>query len=176
MKLTDRIRAVREAGMVERCHTVPHVRPYDVARHTWGVCCLLRLLWPNESHLVDFALFHDVPERWTGDVPSTVLARHRTVRDCLNEMDLSISRRLKLPSEHNLDTPDLAKLKAADRLELWLWTYEEEALGNRMVLGVRKQLDKLFEESLSFPDEARQLWNEFRREGWRRHEEVLSDE
>lgn len=162
--------------MVERAHVVPHLRPYPVGQHTWGVCCLLNLLWPDDHHLVTFALFHDVPERWTGDWPAQVIRSHPLAAEALEAEDRRISSLLALPSEHALSPEDFAKFKAADRLELWLWTWEEEAMGNRMVLGVRAQLDKMFnraEEGGTLPKVVAQLLADFRREGWWRHEEIL---
>ena len=158
--------------MVERCHTVPHLRSYSNAAHTYGVCVLLRLLWPDEPELVDFALFHDTPERWTGDIPSQVIAGNGALRDTLMNEDVRISNRLSLPSEHALDPESFAKFKACDRLELWLWTWEEEALGNRNVLNMRASLDATFGQG-STPQKVINLIHEFRREGWRRLPEVL---
>lgn len=172
MNLSDRVRAVREAAAVERCHTVPHIRPYSNGDHTYGVCVLLRLLWPTEPHLVDFALFHDVPERWTGDVPSPVIASHPMLRGALAQEDTRISSLLTLPCEHSLEGRDFDKFKACDRLELWLWTWEEEAMGNQMVLGVRRALDALFSQP-GTPPEVVTLIETFRAEGWRRLPEVL---
>lgn len=172
MNLTDRVRAVREAAMVERCHTLPHLRSYSNGAHTYGVCVLLRLLWPDEPHLVDFALFHDTPERWTGDVPSPVIRLQAGLRGVLAQEDFRISTRLALPCEHNLSGHDFDRFKACDRLELWLWTWEEEALGNRMILGARAELDKLFDGDVT-PPEVKDLVNQFRSEGWRRLPEVL---
>jgi 5'-deoxynucleotidase YfbR-like HD superfamily hydrolase len=125
---------------------------------------------------VDFALFHDVPERWTGDWPAQVIVRQPEARKALAEEDRRISAFLALPSEHALSGKDFARFKAADRLELWLWTWEEEAMGNRMVLGVREELDKMFEAAEadgSIPPEISEIIEEFRKEGWRRHKEVL---
>lgn len=172
MKLADRIRAVREAAMVERCHTVPHLRSYSNGAHTYGVCVLLRLLWPDEPHLVDFALFHDTPERWTGDVPSQVIRQHPMLRKALEREDERISGQLALPCEHALSDEDYNKFKACDRLELWLWTWEEEALGNRHVLNMRGELDKLLDQD-RIPPEVKQIVQTFRAEGWRRLPEIL---
>ncbi len=176
MKLADRIRATREAGMVERAHVVPHLRQYSNAAHTWGVCVLLRLLWPDQPHLVDFALFHDVPERWTGDWPAQVIRNQPKAAEALEAEDRRISSRLAIPSEHALGHEDWVRFKAADRLELWLWTFDEEAMGNRMVLGVRAELDKMFnraEAEGTLPPEVAALIATFREEGWRRLPEVL---
>lgn len=172
MKLVDRIRAVREAGAVERCHTVPHLQRYSNGAHTYGVCVLLRLLWPDEPHLVDFALFHDTPERWTGDVPSQVIREHPMLRKALEKEDERISSKLALPCEHALGDADYNKFKACDRLELWLWTWEEEALGNKHVLNMRAELDVSLSSAIT-PPEVLSLIEEFRQEGWRRLPEVL---
>lgn len=174
MNLTDRIRAVREAAAVQRCHTVPHLSSYSNGAHTYGVCVLLRLLWPDEPHLVDFALFHDTPERWTGDVPSQVIGNHSRLRDALMTEDFRIAQELTLPSEHNLDNASYIKLKACDRLELWLWTWDEEALGNKHVLNMRASLDATFADPGSqTPSRVLDLISKFRHEGWRRLPEVL---
>lgn len=162
--------------MVERAHVVPHLRPYPVGQHTWGVCCLLNLLWPHDHHLVTFALFHDVPERWTRDWPAQVIRNHPEAGRALEAEDRRISALLALPSEHALSPEDFAKFKAADRLELWLWTWEEEAMGNRMVLGVRSQLDMMFargREEGTLPSVVADLIDTFREEGWVRLPEVL---
>lgn len=173
MKLVDRIRAVREAAAVERCHTVPHARSYSNGAHTYGVCVLLRLLWPDEPHLVDFALFHDTPERWTGDVPSQVIRAHPMLRGALAQEDNRLSSLLALPCEHALNGADFDKFKACDRLELWLWTWEEEAMGNRHVLNMRAMLDESFA-APGTPSEVTDLIHQFRSEGWRRLPEVLT--
>lgn len=172
MKLTDRIRAVREAAAVERCHTIPHLSRYSNGAHTYGVCVLLRLLWPDEPHLVDFALFHDTPERWTGDVPSQVIRAHPMLRGALAQEDNRISSTLALPCEHALNGADFDKFKACDRLELWLWTWEEEALGNRHVLNMRGELDKLLDQD-GTPHAVQKIVQTFRHEGWWRLPEIL---
>lgn len=160
--------------MVERAHVIPHVRPYTVAQHTYGVCCLCQLLWPSQPHLLEFALFHDLPERWTGDVPGQVLNMTPALRKIFSEMDQDISMRFQLPSEHKLSKHDRACLKAADRLELWLWTYEEEAMGNRLVLGCRAELDTLFDNAADLPPEVRSIINHVRRHGFHRLGETLN--
>lgn len=174
MKLTDRIRACREAGMVERCHNVPHFGSYNDAAHTWNVCIIIRLLWPDRMDLVDFALFHDVPERWTGDVPSPVIRDNPDLRRALTAKDTAISLRLEIPSEHALGPDDLACLKFADRFELYLWCCEQEAMGNKMVLHMKDSLRRMFDEALyQLPARAREVFLDFEREGFYRLKETL---
>lgn len=173
MNIRDRIRAAREAGMVERCHTLPHVRGYDVARHTYGVVCILRLVWPEARDLLDFALFHDLPERWTGDIPAPVLRSNDGIRAVARELDELICSAVRVPTEHVLDGVDRARLKGADRLDFWLWTYEEEALGNRMILGARAEVEKHIYNDPNTPEEILALMDGFREEGWQRLKETI---
>lgn len=174
MNTVDRVRAVREAAMVERCHTVPHLRSYTNGAHTYGVCVLLRMFWPDEPKLVDFALFHDTPERWTGDMPSQVIRAHPELKKSLKKEDERIAAALSIPTEHDMEPLSYMKFKACDRLDLWLWTWEEEAMGNKMVLGVRRALDELFADSVVFtPDIVIEFMKAFRAKGWKRLEEVI---
>lgn len=171
METLDRIRSVREAGRVERCHLVPHLKEYNNAMHQWGVACLCRILWPEERQLVDFAMFHDVPERWTGDIPGQFLSGKHALRESLEHADTTIMEGIGLPCEHSMPLQDWLKLRAADKLELWLWTWEEEAMGNRMVLGIRKELDKMFDASDAegnLPKEVVAVLSEQRALGWKR--------
>lgn len=172
MQLSDRIRYIREAGMIERCHMWPKIRPYANAGHAWGVCVLLRLLWPEERHLLDFALFHDVPERRTGDIASPTISLIPGLAEGLVKEDRGVFAALKLPDEHALSPDDWAKLRAADSLELWLWTFEEEAMGNRMVLDLRAHMDRSWDAKHAAGELPGGVWDliqSFRREPWRRH-------
>lgn len=157
---------------MERAHIIPHTRSYNNGYHSYGVATLCHLLWPDDPHLVVFALFHDTPERWTGDMPSTMIRVNDLLRTSLREEDERISSGLKLPSEHALAPEDFIKLKAADKLELWLWTYEEEALGNQMVLNCRSELDMVFDNDPNIPTEVLDVVTDIRSNGWRRHREV----
>jgi len=174
MKLSDRVRIIREAGAVERCHVWPKTQPYRNGQHSWGVCVLLRLLWPDDQHLLDFALFHDVPELITGDVPSPAIGR-LGIQEPLKREDRRIMSALRLPDEHALGPDDWAKLRAADSLDLWLWAWDEEAMGNKAAGVLRDQMDASFSRKNDLgklPPEARSFIQEFREEGWKRIGEV----
>lgn len=160
MDLVDRVLAVREAGAVERSHNIPHLRSYDDARHSYGVACLCRLFWPKDMMLVVAALFHDTPERWTGDIPSQVLDRHPSLRRALAEEDKHISSALGLPSEHELGAGQWQRLRAADRLDFWLWTFDEESLGNRNVLQARSRIEQ-YMVSADTPEEVLKFMTDY---------------
>ncbi len=170
MKLSDRIRYVREAGHIDRCHQWPRLRPYQNGQHTWGVCVILRMLWPERRDLLDFALFHDTPERDTGDIPSPAIKR-LGIADLLAARDAEVMQHLRLPLEHALEEDGWHILRAADSLDLWLWTYDEEALGNRAAVAMRAEIDAGFSRKLAaglLPREAWEFIEEFRAEGWKR--------
>lgn len=66
------LKALLEAGDVQRLHTKPTVQPYRVADHTWRMLVLLRALHDAPSlALVWAVLTHDCAELFVGDVPRT---------------------------------------------------------------------------------------------------------
>lgn len=174
MRLVDRIRHVRQSGGIERCHQWPKTQPYRNGQHTWGACVILRLLWPEDRHLLDFALFHDVPELNTGDIPSPSISR-LGIEKHLEHEDRRVMTSLGLPCEHALSPEDWHKLRAADSLDLWLWCWDEDAMGNQAVRVMREAMDRSFgrrQEAGTLPPEAWAFINEFREEGWKRMGEI----
>lgn len=129
-RMVRRLRAVREGSHVERCHAIPHRGGYSNAAHQYGVATLIHLLWPDALDVVVAALYHDTPERWTGDVPSPAVREMPGVRLALTRLEEDIHRELDLPWMHHLSDEGLQKLKAADNLEFLLWAIEEVASGN----------------------------------------------
>lgn len=174
MMTVDRIRYIREASRIERCHQWPKSTPYPNGQHTFGVLVVLRLLWPDRADLVDFALFHDTPERSTGDIPSPAISR-LGIQEPLKAEDRRVFKALRLPDEHALGEDDWNILRAADSLDLWLWCYDEEAMGNRAATVMREAMDASFERKHSegsLPEEAWTFISEFRVEGWKRMEDI----
>jgi 5'-deoxynucleotidase YfbR-like HD superfamily hydrolase len=163
--LSVMVQATREGGAVERFHAMPHTRTYSVASHSYGAVSLLLLLHPAPSiALVKALQWHDVAERWLGDVPATAkwgnvpLAEvyDRTEQEHLEA--LGLAQALTLQERH--------WLKSLDTLELWLWCREEMCLhGNAAVLecleNCEASLDKYRNASVC-PDE---VWAFYRRVG-----------
>lgn len=127
----DRFWALREVGHVERAHCTPHHGSYNLAQHCWQVETLLLLLHPNPSReLLIAAHWHDAPERWTGDVPGPA---KWIDGDDLETALSSIEDRIRnntLTGVATLTTAEAEWLKICDRLELLLWTYDQQQLGN----------------------------------------------
>lgn len=66
------VRAARESGAVRRAHIMHTLRHYDIAQHCYNMTAMLMLLHPEPSlTLIKAVMFHDVAERWTGDIPHT---------------------------------------------------------------------------------------------------------
>lgn len=135
----------RLGGKVERCHSIPHQGSYSNAAHQWGVSMLLWYLFPVDfPRLVAYTLTHDVPEGWVGDVPATVMRYSPTVRPELQKLERLLCDDLAIPFEGDLNDEDHAKLKACDRLELYLWCCEQLTLGNLHAREPLLELDRYF--------------------------------
>lgn len=129
-KTIHKIRAIREGGNTERCHTTPHHGSYSVAEHSWNVATLLATLHPDPSRdLILAGMWHDVHERWTGDTPAPIKwCLGNVTRDELKRLSDSIDSSLEI--KFYLPTEDIKWLKACDMLEFWLWSTDQQALGN----------------------------------------------
>lgn len=121
------ITAVRESAQVERCHTIPHIGSYSVGQHCYGALSLLLLLHDNPSlALIKAVAFHDVPERWSGDVPSP--GKTCAIAEAFSIAEDEILEKLGL--RFDLLKNEARWLKLVDVLDLWLWEIEQRALGN----------------------------------------------
>lgn len=124
------VRAIREGGSTERTHTTPHHGSYSVAEHSWGVATLLAILHPNpSSDLILAGMWHDVHERWTGDMPAPIKwCLGNITKDEIKRLEDSIESSLGI--KFDLPAEDRKWLKACDMLEFWLWSMDQQALGN----------------------------------------------
>ena len=114
-------------------------------------------LWPEDfPRLAIHCLVHDVPEAWVGDIPAPLCRYEPSVRAATTEIENRIFDSLGLPSEHDLDEEDLAKLKACDRIELLIWAKEQSLMGNQYARELERELARYFEE-VQLPDGAREL-------------------
>lgn len=173
--LYDRVRIAREGADIDRCHTVPHLRRYSVGQHTHSVIVLLYLLHPSPSpNLLKAATFHDVGERFAGDIPGQVYWQlSKAAADEIRAMEKRVVDRF---APEVLTEDEQNWLHACDKLELWLWTWEQLRLGNREVLGMRGQLDGWFSKRIAedkMPKAVIHLMSWYRQDN-ERHEEVMA--
>ena len=130
------IRAARESAQVERCHTIPHIGSYTVGQHCYGALALLLLLHENPSiGLIKAVAFHDLPERWLGDVPGP--GKNGAIADAFADAESAIFT--KLGMLFHLTDEDRFWLKLVDILDLWLWSLEQETLGSRTCAEIEER-------------------------------------
>lgn len=152
-ELYDRLRLAREGAAVERCHCHPHLQRYSVGHHSLDLITLITLCWQEEHagalpavRLLVAAAFHDVPERVTGDVPRPIKT---LLGACLEQADDNVLSWLGVNVE--LTAEEGRYLIWGDRLELWLWCFEEERRGNTIFRNWVKDTDVLFHEPMEDP-------------------------
>lgn len=155
MDLLERVMAVRMGGGVERCHTVKHFGSYSNAAHSWGVAALMYILFPGDfPRLAPYCIFHDVPEAWVGDIPAPVKKFDPSVKTATNKMERFIFDRLQLPNDADLSEGDKNKLKACDILELYLWSKEQVAAGNKHAHTISLELEGFVNRDGMVPEAA----------------------
>lgn len=122
---------IRRGGMVRRYHTVSVHEQQNVAAHSWGVAALLwELVDPRRlsTSLLLAAMFHDVAEYETGDVPHNAKANSKELHASLDAMEKGIDTRIGINIE--LDAYERVMLKVADMMELLWFCLEEQRMGN----------------------------------------------
>lgn len=162
LTLTERVIQTRLGGKVERCHGIPHQGSYSVAAHSWGVAMLLQALWPDDfERLVLHALAHDVHEAWVGDIPSPVMRYVPGLNAALGTLEDDVNNVLGLPQEGELSLSDLEKIKTCDRLEFYLWSREQVAMGNAYAQEGLQEIERYFEER-PLPSPAKEFYDDLR--------------
>jgi 5'-deoxynucleotidase YfbR-like HD superfamily hydrolase len=133
---------------VNRYHTMTTLMRETVGHHSHGVACLTLLFKPDASReLLMAALFHDLSEQKTGDIPSPAKRIYG-----IGEQVSSLERELML--EAGIGFPDLPPqdariLKLADIAHGALFCVREMSLGNsRMRLVYMRYMTYAYEMNL----------------------------
>src|SRR5215831_77326 len=124
---------IYEAGMVRRYHAKRVIQHQTIGEHTWGVCMLIYwLYYPNKppQEIIGRALFHDVPEIITGDVPAPAKWRSPALTEALDGLEAMVASELGF-AEHM--EPHVV-LSYADNVELLMYALSEVKLGNQYLL------------------------------------------
>lgn len=182
MNLIQRALALREGGQTTRCHTMQYVGPYNVAMHSYNALSLLLLLHheaPPSIHLIKAVMFHDTPERWTGDIPTPAKMASKGLKIWADELEMEILKALgyeKLYSD--LTTKERQWLAAVDLLELFMWGAEQAAMGNSAAMPMNNQIRKIFKKrEKETPKEVLEFIKQFK---WQRmpecHELIGEDD
>jgi 5'-deoxynucleotidase YfbR-like HD superfamily hydrolase len=120
---------------VKRFHTLITHQLETVGHHSHGVACLTLMLDPDASRqLIIAALFHDLAEQHTGDIPSPA-KREYGIGDQVDRLErrLMSDAGLTYPS---LNAYETRTLKLADIAHGALFCLREVRLGNRRMLEV----------------------------------------
>jgi hypothetical protein len=127
---TERVRFLREASRVVRCHTHGAPDPaYNVGLHTHGIMDLLLVLHPDPPlELIKAVQWHDAPERYTGDTPAITKWHSTDIANALSRLEVRIHEHFG--TQTVLDRSEVNWLVCLDKLELLFWANEQRALGD----------------------------------------------
>lgn len=140
---------MRESGHTRRFHTVPTIGFQTVAEHSFHVAmlCIEMSEGQPSSELLKAALYHDLPEICTGDIPAHVKWKNADLKNMLEAMENDFL------FENDMDTALTIQeeliLKYADALELGFYCVDQLMLGNR---GMREIYQRIEHHINSLPD------------------------
>ena len=149
MNKIKKVLAIREGGQTQRCHTMLYHGAYNVAIHSYNAVSLLLQLYPTAPSiaLIRAVMWHDVPERWTGDVPTPAKMACPELRVVLDGLEKRILTSLGIGELFtSLSGHERNWLNAVDLLELYIWACEQVAIGNTTAKDMVKQILQIFEE------------------------------
>jgi len=142
-----KIIALRESGFVKRGHNCRIVgSEYNNAEHQWQCLALLYKLHPDPSRNLIWALtFHDVAERYFGDMPASVNWLRPELKKAQTQAERTANEALEVTFETS--TIEEQWVHAIDRLELLLWVEDQLAFGNQHIANLATTVRQWFRDS-----------------------------
>ena len=115
---------LRNAGKVKRFHTVETIGQQTVAEHSFNVCLILLFITNGtaSSELLKAALYHDLPELITGDIPATAKWKSEALSQALTEVEQRFEKDFNLSVE--ISDSEKLLLKWADMYELVQYCFD----------------------------------------------------
>lgn len=150
---------LRSAGYTKRCHIKQTIGHQTVAEHSFFVALLCWRLTDREPSeaLLKAALFHDLAEIVTGDVPAPVKWMSKEIKEELEQMERVFDHVFHL--EVSLSSKEEAILKLADLLELGWYCVDQKRLGNMNMEDVYKNVERaILERDMA---DIKNGWSEF---------------
>lgn len=139
-----RVSVMREASRVEREHTMPHHGSYTNGQHSYDMATLLIMFHPEPSmDLMKAVLLHNVPDRYTGDVPEPAQQSDGEFGKRMAIMAVRIKQSLGI--SFDLTDQDRVWLRALDKTEQFLWAKEQIMMGNHNAQARVGQLASWFQ-------------------------------
>lgn len=127
--MKDTINFITEGADVKRYHTVRTLAEETVGHHSHGVAMFCLLLKPEASRsLIMAALFHDLAEHKTGDIPSPA-KREFDLGNKLAVLESMLMENVGIIMP-NLSCEDSRVLKLADSLQGLHFSLRDAFLGN----------------------------------------------
>jgi 5'-deoxynucleotidase YfbR-like HD superfamily hydrolase len=129
---------LREANHVKRYHTVAYTAIEDtVGHHTNNVVGLLFFLFDDAPPLgvISNALYHDVLELLTGDIPATAKWTDEQFAAALTKFEDKLAKNLGFPAAKMTDREGYL-LKFADIMDLCFKCVDEIMVGNQAYFSV----------------------------------------
>lgn len=161
---------LREAGHVERCHTIPHHGSSPVGLHTFHMLAMLTVLYPAAPvYLYKAILYHDLHERWSGDAPPVI---RRLFPDFATSYDTACRKIEQIAGCKAPALGDVTRkwIKALDRLEFFLWCHDQVNLGNRHVDECMSEITSWLNANRDeMPEPCRDFFDNFE---WKRTDEM----
>jgi hypothetical protein len=107
---------------------------------------MILLLHPDPSlRLIRAAQWHDVIERWIGDIPGFVKEYEPRFADAEKALENAVLAKLPfIPHPSTLLPMEKQWLKACDMLEFWMWILDEHAMGNTYPTAKIRRIQEWF--------------------------------
>lgn len=147
------IKRLREAGNVQRFHTLRMIIPEDVAKHSFNLAHLLMWVTKGQAsrNLILYALSHDMGEYVTGDIPSPV--KKVLWGNPLQGMeDAAAFDACPWAAENRLTVEEVHIFKLCDNLDGLLKCAEEYQMGNPSIRSILLKYLEYVEENLNHVD------------------------
>ena len=130
------LRFALAGAQTTRYHTMPVLIQETVGHHSHGVAVLATLLYPDASRdLLVAALYHDLAEHVTGDMPAPV-KRELGLRKALAEYEDQLCQDAGLVTP-KLSPEDERRLKFCDSAHGGLYCMQEINRGNRKMKTIK---------------------------------------
>jgi 5'-deoxynucleotidase YfbR-like HD superfamily hydrolase len=170
----DWVADCRGGAEVKRGHTLPLIREYTVGHHTFNAQMIAMYLAQQNDlnprdrlNLFIMISIHDIPELFTGDMPSNFKNAAPYIAEKMKEAEVSWIQR-HIPEdmrvimghdevENKVDW--IAKL--SDWLELMWWCVEELEMGNRRISHVYNNIRGTIKNFMDYHHEIKGVFKMF---------------
>lgn len=143
MRNDRQIMELWDAAYVKRWHTENIVGEQTVGSHSFGVVLLLLLLHPEPTQtLLRAAAFHDLAEKWTGDLPTQLKWSHPELRAEHDRVEEACEKHKDIYMDDALTQIEKNWLKACDMLDAYMFATRQLNMGNTMLTDVLSRIDE----------------------------------